>query len=86
MPNGLFYLHSSDRSISNIRGIWLVFIISSSVFNASVDPDQTQHFAASDLGLHCLLMSLLWDGYVLKEESILLIANYINHLLIKGKK
>ena len=24
----------------------------------SEDPDQTPHFAASDLGLHCLLMSL----------------------------
>ena len=31
-----------------------------SVFNAnSVDPDQTPRSAASDLGLHCLPMSLL---------------------------
>ena len=28
----------------------------------SVDPDQTPHSAASDLGLHCLPMSLLWDA------------------------
>ena len=28
----------------------------------SVDPDQTPHSAASDLGLHCLPISLLWDG------------------------
>ena len=28
----------------------------------SVDPDQTPRYAASDLGLHCLLMSLLWDA------------------------
>ena len=27
----------------------------------SVDPDQTPQNAASDLGLHCLPMSLLWD-------------------------
>ena len=27
----------------------------------SVDPDQTLHSAASDLGLYCLQMSLLWD-------------------------
>ena len=27
----------------------------------SVDPDQTPRSAASDLGLHCLPMSLLWD-------------------------
>ena len=28
----------------------------------SVDPDQTPHSAASDLGLHCLPMSPLWDA------------------------
>ena len=28
----------------------------------SVDPDQTLHSAASDLGLHCLPASLLWDA------------------------
>ena len=32
------------------------------VINAnSVDPDQTPRSAASDLGLHCLPMSLLWE-------------------------
>ena len=59
MPSGLFYLESLDRSISNKRGVWLVFIITMfieiPVFNAnSVDPDQTPRCAASDLGLHCL--------------------------------
>ena len=28
----------------------------------SVEPDQTPCSAASDLGLHCLPMSLLWDA------------------------
>ena len=28
----------------------------------SVDPDQTPQNAASDLGLQCLLKSLLWDA------------------------
>ena len=28
-----------------------------------VDPDQKQHSAASDLGLHCLPMSHLWDTW-----------------------
>ena len=33
------------------------------VFNANLlDPDQTPRSAASDLGLHCLPMSLLWDA------------------------
>ena len=27
----------------------------------SVDPDQTPRSVASDLGLHCLHMPLLWD-------------------------
>ena len=26
MPNALFYLYTSDRSIFYIRGVWLVFI------------------------------------------------------------
>ena len=63
MPNGLLYLHSSDRSISNIRSVWLVLLlpcfIEILVFNAnSADPDQTPRFAASDLDLHRLPMSL----------------------------
>ena len=33
------------------------------VVNAnSVDPDQTPRSVASDLGLHCLRMSYLWDA------------------------
>ena len=65
MPNGLLYLHSSDRSISNIRGVWLVLLllcfIEIQVFNAnSVDPDQTPRIAAFDLGLHFLLTPHLW--------------------------
>ena len=27
---------------------------------SSVDPDQMPHFAASDFGVHCLSMFLLW--------------------------
>ena len=64
MPNGLFYLHSSDWSIFNIRGIFEQFLLTPCfieipVFNANnVDPDQTPRSEASDLGLHCLPMSL----------------------------
>ena len=33
------------------------------VVNAnSVDPDHTPRFVASDLGLHCLLVSHLWNA------------------------
>ena len=76
MPSGLFYLNSLDWSISIRRGVWLVLSVvykkkknnknkkqQKTVFNSkSVDPDQTPHYAASDMGLHCLPMSLLWDA------------------------
>ena len=28
----------------------------------TLDPDQISHFAASDLGVHCLPVFLLWDA------------------------
>ena len=64
MASGLFYLKSLNRSISNRRGFWVIFIIPCfieiRIFNAySVDPDQMLHSVASDLGLHCLPMSHL---------------------------
>ena len=33
-----------------------------------MDPDQTPRSAASDLGLHCLPMSLLWDARLALRE------------------
>ena len=70
--NGLFYLNSLDRSISDRTGCWSFFVITMfifyfffvefPVFSAnSVDPDQTLHFGESDLGPYCLRMSLLLD-------------------------
>ena len=41
--------------------ILLCFIAILVVNAKSVDPDQMLHSVASDLGLHCLQMSLLWD-------------------------
>ena len=53
----------------------LPYFIEIPVFNANgVYPDQTPRSAASDLGLHCLPMSLLWDArhkwvkYVFQES------------------
>ena len=60
MRSGLFYL-SYDRSISYIRGVWLLFTISELNAN-SVDPEQTLRSVASDLVLHYMPMSLLWDS------------------------
>ena len=66
MPRGFFYFNSLDKFIFYMRGVCLVFILSCFVeiseLNANgVDPDQMPHSAASDLGLHCLPVSLLWD-------------------------
>ena len=57
----------SDTSISSRRvcGLFLLLpcFIEIPVLNAnSVYPDQTPRSAASDLGLHCLAMSHLWDA------------------------
>ena len=65
MPSWLFYLNCLDWSIYNKKGVWLFFITYIAIFleilvsNAnSVGPDQTPRSAASDLGLHYLLVSL----------------------------
>ena len=68
MPSGLFYLNTLDWSIPNRRVVWVIFIftifIEIPVSNAKrVDPYQTPRFPASDLRLHCLPISLLWDAW-----------------------
>ena len=65
MPSGLAYLNSLDRSVSYIRGIWLVlsyFIEISELNSNNVDTDQTSRSVASNLGLYCLPMPLLYDA------------------------
>ena len=55
MPSWLFYL-----------SLWIgpfPFILEIPVLNVnSVDPDQMPHSVASDLGLHCLPVSLFWGA------------------------
>ena len=68
MPSELFHHNPLDGSISSRRDVWLIFINtlfyrSSYNFDAnSVYPDQKLHSVVSDLGLHCLLMCILWDA------------------------
>ena len=67
IPNGFFYLHSLDQSSPTygVSGWFLLlpYFIEIPVLNAnSVDPDQMPRSLVSDLGLNCLLMSLLWDA------------------------
>ena len=63
MPSGLFYLNSLDRSIASRKSVWLIFyyhhVLEIPVFNANiVNPDQTPHYAVSDLVLHRLPINL----------------------------
>ena len=75
--SGLFCLNSLDRSMFSIRDVCLVFIIIMYFFlifelNAnSTDLDQTPRSAASDLGLHCLPVSLLRDSRFKWERCLL---------------
>ena len=63
MPCGLLYLTLSIDSLkSKGRLVYILSLPFIPVLNAiSAAPDQTPRSAASDLGLHCLLMSLLYD-------------------------
>ena len=63
MPFELFYIHFRPVHFQ-YKGCFIIpwYI---PVFNGnSVDPDQTPRSVASDLGLHCLLMSLLLDARI----------------------
>ena len=44
------------------RGVTYLLLKRSIVIANTVDSDQTPRSVASDLGLHCLQMSLLWDA------------------------
>ena len=52
-----------DKSICHIRGVrsfffsLLFYFLIKILLASNVGPDQMPHYVASDLGLHCLLMS-----------------------------
>ena len=51
----------------------------------SVDLDQTPHSVVSDLGLHCLLMSLLWEARfkrVKKKKGMSQVKQFVKNRLI----
>ena len=62
-PRGLVYCSFLQYKGCLVRVVLLPYLKEIPFFNTnSVSPDQTPHFAASDLDLHCWLMSLLWDA------------------------
>ena len=67
MSSGFLYQNSFNGSIFNSRvsGYFLLLhvlcFIEIHAFHANrVDPDQMLHSAASDLGPHCLIITLYW--------------------------
>ena len=67
MTNELFHPYLLNVSISKFRGVWCIFLFwfflkYNFLLANSVVPDQTPRSAASDLGLHCLPMSIKWDA------------------------
>ena len=78
----------SDRSISYIRGVWLVFIVimfflGISELNANnEDPDRTPYSSASNLGLDCLPVSLLWEARLKWVKFIEFLLDQANFYLI----
>ena len=63
MPSGLCCLNSLDMSFSNRRVVvFILCFIELPVFNVnSLDLDQTPRSVASDIGPHCLSMSVLYN-------------------------
>ena len=56
-----------DKSVCRFRGVRsilsLLFYFRWKILLANnVDPDQTSHYVASDIGLHCLHMTLLRES------------------------
>ena len=65
MNSSTFTLWTCTFPVKEVSGLFLLlpWFTEIPVFYAnSADPDQTPHNAASDLGLHCLPMPLLWDA------------------------
>ena len=71
IPNEYFHPYQLDESIS-IFGMFFPFLfefLKTLLYANSGEPDQTPRFAASDMVLHCLLMShkkdarLMWVNY-----------------------
>ena len=57
-------VHCIVKSGVTEKSSYLLLLLKlSNVIANNVDPDQMPHSAASDLVLHCLPMSLLWDAW-----------------------
>ena len=59
---GLFHCYTLDESICHFRGVGsfcrFYSIFMENPISKNVDPNQMPHYVASDLGLHCLPMTL----------------------------
>ena len=85
IPSGIFYLSLWTGPFLT-KGVCFAFLVLScfteiSVFNAnSVDPNQMPCCAASDLDLHCLPMSPLWD---IRHKRVNFVLNFQRKYALK---
>ena len=53
-----------DESILSLLGYWVYYVPFILFLMANnVDPDQMPQYVASDVGLHCLPLTLLWVSW-----------------------
>ena len=82
---GLFHCYMLDASICHLRVYFVAFV--EILLANNVGPDQTLHYVASDLGLHCFLVTLLrvsmkqwvsrWmDGWMSRQLYVLFQQNF----------
>ena len=62
---GLFHCYMLDESTCHFRDadsilMFLFYFLWKILLANSVDPDQMPHYVASDLGLHCFPLTVLW--------------------------
>ena len=71
MPNGLFYLYSSDSSIPYIRSVWLVFI---SIMFVLILPQQHMMYIIRSASTEYIQHTFLW-------KSIEISMNFLSEIL-----
>ena len=77
MPNGFSHHHQLDESVSNLRLLGSMFQFHSNFGNTfckqTVETLIRRCFAASDLGLHCLLISHKKNARLMLVKALLML-------------
>ena len=66
---GLFHCYMLEETNCHYRCVRSILSPFNSILAKNVDPDQMPHCVASDLGLHCLPLTLLWVWLMIIEDN-----------------